>query len=55
MQNLFIENNTVFLKMTFSYHFKRIQQNKPKTVYKNTPEVDFWTKSVTGTNEVYSQ
>ena len=41
--------------MTFSFHFKRLQSNPPKVVYKNIAEIDFWTKNVEGNNEVYTQ
>ncbi len=41
--------------MSFSYHFHKVQERVPKTVYKNIPEVDFWTKPITGTHDKYSQ
>lgn len=41
--------------MTFSFHFKRIQSGAPKVVYKNIAEIDFWTKNISGSNEVYTQ
>jgi hypothetical protein len=50
MHYLFGENDADFLKISFSYHFKRLQTKVPKVVFKNIAEIDFWTKPVIGTN-----
>lgn len=55
MQYFFTENGALFLKITFSYHFKRMQDKMPKIVYKNIAEIDFWTKPIYKSNEIYSQ
>ena len=55
IENLFSEDSSDFLKMTYSYKFTRCQNTTPSIKYKNMPEIDLWIKSITGKLESFMQ
>ena len=55
LDNLFTEEEEDFLKLTYSFKFRRYQNSKPKVTYKNIPEIDLWVKPISGQEEIYTQ